>query len=58
MKIVDAMYDKAVFIAKLDDCIAISTLEGTSAFLDADQIKELIKELETRLKEMNNEQTS
>ncbi len=53
MKIVDAMYNRSVFIVELDDCISISTLEGTSAFLDADQIKELIKELETRLKEMN-----
>ena len=53
MKIVDAMYDRAVFISKIDDCIGIIISEGMSAFLDADQIKELIKELETRLKEMN-----
>lgn len=58
MKIINALHDKALFIGNLEDCISICTLEQETAFLEADQIKELITELETRLKEMNNEQTS
>ena len=52
MKIIQALHDKSVFIGDLDDCVSICTLEHSTAFLDADQIKELIKELETRLKGM------
>lgn len=54
MKIINALHDKALFIGDLEDCISICTLEQETAFLEADQIKELITELETRLKEMNN----
>ena len=53
MKIINALHDKAIFIGNLEDCVSICTLEQETAFLDADQIKELIKELETRLKELN-----
>ena len=52
MKIINALHGKALFIGNLEDCISICTLEHETAFLEAEQIEELIEVLQDRLKEM------
>ena len=52
MRIIDALHGKALFIGDLEDCISICTLEHETAFLEAEQVEELIEVLQDRLKEL------
>ena len=52
MKLISALHDRTVFIGELEDCISICTLEQETAFLDAEQVEELIEVLQDKLKEM------
>ena len=52
MKLIQALHDRTVFIGELDNYISLCTLEQETAFLDAEQVEELIEVLQDRLKEM------
>ena len=52
MKLIQALHDRTVFIGELEDCISVCTLGQETAFLDAEQVEELIEVLQDRLKEM------
>ena len=52
MNIINALHGRALFIGDLENYISICTLEHETAFLEAEQIEELIEVLQDRLKEM------
>ena len=53
MEIVKGLYEKSVYIGELDDCVSVSALEGETVFMEAEQVSELIEELERQLERLN-----